>query len=76
MARATAAERLQQKATYQIGATVQVYTIFDGWQDCMITKLGWDHRFGRVQYHVFPVNKPSKYGWITDETCMKESETK
>lgn len=71
MARATAAERLQQKATYQIGATVQVYTIFDGWRECQITKLGWDHMFGRVQYHVLPVGKTANHGWITDEECMK-----
>lgn len=71
MARLTEAEMLTWRAKYQVGATVQVYTIFDGWQDCTITKLGWDHMYGRVQYHVLPVVNAGKYGWITDETCMK-----
>lgn len=34
MARITEQERLQLRAKYKVGETVQVYNIFDGWQDC------------------------------------------
>lgn len=73
MARATEAEKLQQKATYQVGAIVQVYTIFDGWRECQITKLGWDRMFGRVDYYVQLVSD-ARMVWITNETLMKAGE--
>lgn len=48
----TYAQSLQQKAKYNLGSTIQVYNIFDGWQTGQIIKLGWDHMFGCVQYYI------------------------
>jgi hypothetical protein len=76
MARTTAQQDLEWRAKYKVGETVQVYNIFDGWQDCTIKKLVWDHMYGRVEYHVVPVLKPNSNGWITNETAMKSSEQK
>jgi len=50
--RATSADQLKSKARYTVGSTVQVYNIFDGWRTGQITKLGWDHMYGRVDYYV------------------------
>lgn len=50
--RATYAAKLQAKARYTVGSAVQVYNILDGWRAGQITRLGWDHTFGRVLYYV------------------------
>lgn len=76
MARTTPQQDLERRAKYKVGETVQVYNIFDGWQDCTIGKLGWDRMYGRVEYHVLPVSKPNSNGWITNETAMKASNRK
>jgi hypothetical protein len=60
MPRTTVQQDLEWRAKYKVGETVQVYNIFDGWQDCTIKKLVWDHMYGRVEYHVVPVLKPNR----------------
>jgi len=70
--RPTRAQTLQQQARYTVGATVEVYTIFDGWQPCQITRLGWDSMFGRIDYHVALCSAPTRH-WITSEQNMREA---
>jgi hypothetical protein len=68
--RITYAEQLQSKARYLNGGTVQVYNIFDGWRTGQITKLGWDHMYGRVQYYV-TINGQSN---LTHEKYMRAAQ--
>ncbi len=72
MSRPTEAERLAQRARYPIGAAVEVFTIFTGWTPCLVTRHGWDGIYGRVQYHVRPVDGTGGSAcWLTHEAYMR-----
>lgn len=60
---------LAQKARYSANESIQVYTIFDGWQDATIERIGWDTACGRVQYYIVTV---SGARWITNESNMRK----